>query len=211
MKNLFTTLFLLVFICFTANLTAQTYKQKVRSAERLNQILPSSLKVTPDMIHKVTPKDLRADIQAAGYDKEFEAALLELTMPGKIIDWRGIAIEFSQECNARLYLFGFSVYGEEETFPGVYFAPGNKCEKLYLQMVELGLADPFWSPDAPDENYSACISTTCLANNSSSCCFNVIYRVPQGKECPPEECSADSCDCKVELSDGFWVDVYMEK
>jgi hypothetical protein len=212
MKNLFTPLFLLAFICFATNLTAQTYKQKVRSAERLNQIMPSSLKITPDMIRKVTRKELRADIQSAGYEKEYEAALLDLMIPAKIIDWRGIIVELSEECNAKFYFYGISVSGKPESFPGFYFSSGNKCEKLYLQMLELGLVNPFQYPDAPDDNYSACISTTCVPIDSGSgCCVNVVYRVPEGKECPPAECTADSCDCTFTLSDDFWVDVYMEK
>jgi hypothetical protein len=212
MKNLFTTLCLLVLICFTTNLTAQTYQQKVRSAERLNQILPSSLKIKPAMIRKVTQKDLRADIQSAGYDKEYEAALLDLMIPANIIDWRGIAIEFSQECSDRFYIYNVIIEGEVEALPSLYFADGNKCEKLYLQMVELGLVNPFSRSNAPDKNYSACVSTVCRSGVSGNdCCFNMVYKVPEGGECPPDECTADSCDCEIKLTYNFWADVYMEK
>jgi hypothetical protein len=213
MKNLFTTLLLLALICGATHLTAQTYKQKVRSAELLNQILPPSLKITPEMISKTTQKELRADIQAAGYSKDFEAALLDQMMPVKAVDWRGIVVKLSQECNARFFVYGISIDGEVESFPGFHFSPDNKCGSLSLRLAALGLLDPF-TPASPDDNYTVCPTTTCITNiadSSGSCCFNVIYKVPEGKECPPAECTAYSCDCGVDLSGEFWSELYMEK
>ena len=76
-------------------------------------------------------------------------------------------------------------------------------------MVELGLVYPFdeWTPA---DEYDVCVTKNCITSYTGDCCLGIILGVPKGKECPVPTCQSGSCECKVEMDDDFYVDIYME-
>jgi hypothetical protein len=209
MKNFlsFLSIVLLLAIAFPGQLTAQTYKQRARSAELLRQILPPELKITADNVRRATQKDIRATISAAGYAADYAVALEDVMIPAKVTDWRGLIFEITSDCNERI---SYAIINfEEEIYIHTFFSPNTKCEKLYLRMVELGLIYPFRG-STPTEDHTVCLTKNCLSSYSGDCCWNIICGIPKGEECPESTCEAGGCeDCKMTV-DVDYHDLFME-
>jgi hypothetical protein len=204
---LYLSMLLLLALAFSNDLTAQTYKQRVRSAELLSQILPPELKITADNVRRASQKDIRSTIAAAGYSSNYTAALEDMLAPTKAIDWRGLIVELTSDCDERAYMIFTSVDGE--TIIHVMFRRGKKCEKLYLILVEMGLVYPL-DASFPVDEYDVCLSKKCIISQPGSCCWDIIVGMPKGTECPPPSCELGSCNCQIVRDKNFIVDFYME-
>jgi hypothetical protein len=76
-------------------------------------------------------------------------------------------------------------------------------------MVELGLVSPFH--DFSGEQ-TICLTRNCFSSYTGDCCFNVIYGLPKGEECPAPTCEPGDCKaCKMQANAGYLADLYMDK